>query len=107
MFIRPQKSKHGYYRHEEFMKTFCRDLRENAPKTVNCEKFEMMPLTKRGKKSHHKQKICCVCKGKFEDDGHKSYQKLRVQCSYTCKYRGAAYSICNLKVNPQKKSLQY
>ena len=28
-----------------------------------------------------------------------NYQKVRDHCHYTSKYRGAAYSICNLKFN--------
>ena len=36
------------------MKKFCRDLREHATKMINCDKFEMIPLTKEEKKSHRK-----------------------------------------------------
>ena len=29
----------------------------------------------------------------------KTYRKLRDHCHFTCKYRGAAHSICNLRFN--------
>ena len=33
----------------------------------------------------------------------KNYRKVKDHCHYTCKYRGAAHSICNLKYNIPKE----
>ena len=45
------ENKIDYYRGEDCMKKFCKDLREHATKTINYEKKEMIPLTKKkGKK---------------------------------------------------------
>ena len=34
------------------MKNFCLDLKEHATKIINCEKKDMIPLTKEVKKIH-------------------------------------------------------
>ena len=44
------KSKFSYYRGEDCMKKFCKDLREHAAKIINYEKKAMIPLTKKRKK---------------------------------------------------------
>ena len=44
------------------MKNFCLDLREYATKIINYEKKEMIPLTRKEKKMHNKQKVCYVSK---------------------------------------------
>ena len=48
----------------------------------------------------------CYISGKgfskrFAED--KNYQKLRDYCHFTCKHRGAAHSICNLRFNVPNK----
>ena len=52
-----------------------------------------------------KQKICYICKEKFENKylKDKKYRKVRDHCHYTGKYRGAVHSICNLKYNIPNK----
>ena len=40
------KNKLNYYRGEDCMKRFCKDLKEHAIKIINCEKKVMTPLTK-------------------------------------------------------------
>ena len=40
---------------------FCKDLRNQAMKIINCEKKEMIPLTSEEKESYEKQKVCYVC----------------------------------------------
>ena len=58
----------------------------------------MMPLTKKGKKMHNKQKVCYICKKGFHvDDSNKEYFKVKDHCHYTGKYRGAARNICSLR----------
>ena len=44
------KNKLNYYRGEDCMKKFCKDLREHATKIINYEKKDMIPLTKKTKK---------------------------------------------------------
>ena len=62
---------------------------------------KMLLLTKEELKSHQDAKVCYICVKrilkKFDKD--QNYQKVRDDCHYTGKYRGAAHSICNLKFN--------
>ena len=85
------KNKLNYYRGEDCMKRFCKDLKEHAIKIINCEKKVMAPLTKKEKEDYNNQKVCYICKIEFIDD------KLRDHCHYTGKYRGAAHNTCNLR----------
>ena len=43
------KNKHDYYRGEDCITKFCEDLRKHATEIINCEKKEMLPLTKEEK----------------------------------------------------------
>ena len=89
------KNKLDYYRGKNCMKNICLDLREHATKTINYEKKEMIPLTKKEDKKHNKQKVCHICKEIFStDDNNKKYHKVRDHCHYTGKYRGNDF--CNL-----------
>ena len=85
------KNKLNYYRGEDCMKRFCKDLKEHAIKIINCEKKVMAPLTKEEKEDYNNQKVCYICKKEFIDD------KIRDHCHYTGKYRGAAHNTCNLR----------
>ena len=51
------------------------------------------------------QKICYICKDKFENKylKDKKYSKVRDHCHYAGEYKGAAHSICNLKYSIPKK----
>ena len=99
------KNKLNYYRGEDCMKRFCKDLKEHAKKIINCEKKDMIPLTKEEKEDYNNQKVCYICKKEFITsdsiepsslEGNKHY-KVRDHCHYTGKYRGAAHNICNLR----------
>ena len=61
----------------------------------------MLPLTKNELKLHQDATECYICRKnvliKFAND--KNCRKVRDHCHFTGKYRGAAYSICNLKFN--------
>ena len=60
----------------------------------------MIPQTRKEKKSYCKQTICHLCKKEFEDnddDDDKSYLKFCDRCLCTCKYTGAAHTLCNLR----------
>ena len=45
------KNKLNYYRGEDCMKKFCKDVREHATKIINYEKKDMIPLTKKKEKT--------------------------------------------------------
>ena len=92
------KNKLNYYRDEDCMKRFCKDLKEHATKIINCEKKDMIPLTKEEKEDYNNQKVCYICKKEFiTSDNNNKHYKVRDHCHYTGKYRGAAHNICNLR----------
>ena len=95
------KNKINYYRGDDCMKKFCKDLREHATKIINYEKKKMIRLTTEEKICHNKQKICYICKKEFNNNDKKQ-QKVRNHCPYTGKYRGAAHNICNLRYTVPK-----
>ena len=81
------------------MKKFCKDLREHATKIINYEKEKMIPLTIKEEIDHDKQKICYICKKEFD----KKNYRVKDNCHYTGKYRGAAHNICNLRYKIPKE----
>ena len=96
------KNETKYYREEDCMKIFCRDLKEQAMKIINYEKKEIIPLNDEEKETHENQIICYICEQEFctieiNKKEFKLNQKFRDHCHYTGKYRGAAHSICNLR----------
>ena len=96
------KSKLNYYRGEDCMTKFSKDLREHATKIINYEKKDMIPLTKKEEKNYNNQKVCYICKKEF-DKGDKKHYKVRDHYHYTGKYRGAAHNICNLRYKIPKE----
>ena len=53
----------------------------------------MIPLTKEEKEGHRQQKVCYICKKGFSiDNDNNKYHKVRDNCHYTGKYRGAAHN---------------
>ena len=96
------KNKLNYYRGNDCMKKFSKDLREHASKIIDYEKKKMIPLTTEEKIYHNKQKICYICKKEFNNNEKKNY-KVRDHCHYTSKYRGAAHNICNLRYKVPKE----
>ena len=93
------KNKLDYYKGQDCMKNFCKDLKEDATKITSYEKKEMISLTKKEEKMHNKQNVCYICKKKdlVQMMTIKKYHKVRAHCHYTGKYRGAAHDICNLR----------
>ena len=65
------KNKLDYYRGDDCMKKFCKDLREHATKIINYEKKKMIPLTKKEEENHNKQKVCYICKKEFDTNDKK------------------------------------
>ena len=97
------KNKLNYYRKDDCMNKFCEGLREHVPKIINYEKKKMIPLTRKEKIYHNKQKICNICKKEFDNNNNKKNYKVRDHCYYTGKYRGAAHNICNLRYKAPKE----
>ena len=102
------KNKPDWYRGEDFIERFCKDLRDHAMKIINYEEKEMIPLTDKENKSYEKQKVCYICKKEFSTDENdknafKLYHKVRDHCHYNRKFRGAAHSICNLRYKTPKE----
>ena len=85
----------------------CKIIKEWSTEIINHEKKEMISLTHEENNFYNKQEICYMCKEKFcMDKNDKNYinkRKVKDHCHYTGKFRGAAYSICNLNYNDQKK----
>ena len=96
------KNKLDYYRGDDCMQKFCKDLRKHATKIINYEKKKMIPLTIKEKIYHNKQKICYICKKEFNNNDKKQ-QKVKDHCHYTGKYRGAAPNICHLRYKVPKE----
>ena len=67
----------------------------------------MLPLTKKGLKSHQDAKVCYICGKIILKKLSKSinYWKIGDHCIYAGKYRGATHSICNLKFNVPREIL--
>ena len=70
----------------------------------------MIPLTNEENEYYEMQKICYICKkifsnNKNDENAFKLYHKVRNHCDYTGKFRGAGYSICNLRYKIPKEIL--
>ena len=98
------KNKLVYYRGDDCMKKFCKDLRDHATKIINYEKKDMIPLTKKEEKHHNNQKVCYICKKEFNtDDNDKKHHKVKDHYHYAGKYRGDPHNICNLRYRIPKE----
>ena len=84
-------NKLSYYRGEDCMKRFCKDLKDHATKTIDFKKKNMIPLTKEEQDNYNKENTYYICKKDFNND------KVRDHCHFTGKYRGAAHNTCNLR----------
>ena len=69
------KNKISYYRGNDCMKKFCKDLREHSTRIINYEKKKMIALTAEEKIHYNKQKVCYICKKEF-DNNNKKQQKV-------------------------------
>ena len=66
------KNKLNYYRGDDCMKKFCKDLREHATKIINYKEKKMIPLTTKEEIYYNKQKICYICKKEFDNNDKKT-----------------------------------
>ena len=76
-----RKNKLDYYRGEDCMKKFCKDLRKHATKIINCNKKEGISLTKKEESNYSKETNYHICKKGFinnEDDYDKKKKKIIV-----------------------------
>ena len=84
-------NKLSYYRGEDCMRRFCKDLKDHATKIIDFKKKIITPLTKEEEDNYNKENIYYICKKEFNND------KVRDHCHFTGKYRGAAHNMCNLR----------
>ena len=79
-------------------------LREHAENIIDFERKKILPLTKKELKSHEDAKEWYICGKRIQKISKNiKYRKIRDYCHYSGKYRGAAYSICNLKFKVPNK----
>ena len=93
------ENKLDYYRGRDCIEKLCKKLKEHTIKIINYEEKEMIPLTDEENKPYEEQEICHICEEKFclnkNDENYKNKKKVKDQCHYTGKSRGAAHSISN------------
>ena len=94
------ENKHTFSHGKDCIKRFCSSLREHAINITDFEKKNMLPLTKIELKSHQNEKVCYIC-GKSSRKAilKKLSKSIKNHCHYTGKYRDAAHSISNSKLN--------
>ena len=98
------KNKLNYYKGDDCMEKFCKDLREHSKKRINYEKKKNILLTPEDEKDYDDQKVCYICKKEFDNnDNDKKQQKVRDHCHCTGKYRDATHNICNLRYKIPKE----
>ena len=86
-------NKLSYYRGQDCMRRFCKDLKDHATKIIDFKKKIITPSTKEEEDNYNKENICHICKKEFNND------KIRDHCHFTGKYRGAAHNTYNLRYN--------
>ena len=101
------KNEQKYYRAKDCMKQFSLILYSIINKLINYKQKAMIALTDVEKAQHNSQKVCFLRKKEFcyDKTNKKEYKllcKVRDQCHFTGRYRGAAHSNCNLKYKVPK-----
>ena len=75
------KNERKYYRGEDCMIMFCKDLKEQAIKIINTPQKTMTPLTDKEKESHGNQGVCYICIKEFstykKSKYYKNYKRVR------------------------------
>ena len=93
-------SKQSYYRGDNAVSAFCKEIRNLACKFINIYKQPMIDLTEREIHKYENAKYCHICKKVFSEA--KKHRKVRDHDHYTGKFRDAAHSLCNLRYSTQK-----
>ena len=65
------KNRRYFYRGQDCIENFCKDLKELGTEIINFKEKEMIPLTNKEIKSSEMQKVCYICKENFCDDENK------------------------------------
>ena len=78
------------YTGEDAAQKFVEMLKEDIREIISISKKKMI-FGKEEKERFDKETKCCICKEKFTND------KVRDNCHFTGRYRGAAHNSCNLK----------
>ena len=60
-----KENKHSFYRGQDCIKKFCKELKELGTKIINYEQKEMIPLTDEEKRFYENQKTCYICQKGF------------------------------------------
>ena len=101
-----KENKLNCYRGNDCIEKLCKKLKECAVKIINFEEKEMIPLTKKDKKSSKKPDACHICEEKScvdkDDENYANRKKVKDHCQYIGKFRGAAHSKCNLNCKVPK-----
>ena len=95
-----KSSKQSYYRGDNAVSAFFKEIRNLAYKFINIYKQPMIDLTEREINEYENAKYCHICKKVFGDE--KKHRKVRDHDHYTGKFRGAAHSTCNLRYSVQR-----
>ena len=102
------KNKLDYYRGQDCMKNFCKDLKEHETKVINYKK--MIPLTYEENASYLKQEVCHTCRKELTFDIDSCNENIFIKhcsakdhCHFTGKYRRAAHNICKLRYKTLKE----
>ena len=65
------KNRHYFYRRNNCIEKFCKNLKELGTEIISFEEKEMIPLTNKEIKSYETQKVSHICKEKFCNDKNK------------------------------------
>ena len=59
-----KENKHSFYRGKDYIKKFCKEVKELGTKVINSEQKEMISLTDEEKEYYENQKTCYICQKK-------------------------------------------
>ena len=89
------KNKLDYYRGEDCIKKFCKDLRQHATKIINYEKKDMIPLTKKEEENHNNVLLADV----FENFRNMCLEVYELDPDHFLSLPGLAWQACLKKTS--------